>query len=164
MRFRFLQSSQGRISISENKALREHGIAAVTCLLTGLQVFGNLFEERKRLLQLVRGVHGLHVYATEFWIEYLLIDASLMGGPDVSSPLFVLASELAERLNESTITTASKELIANTSDIDERLRLFQQHEVLYHQMKAALSARSRKRLELELLQRQGKIISNTYDL
>lgn len=153
---RFLQSTQARISISERVAVREHATATVTCLLAGLRIFHEDFDERVRLLQLVRGVHGLHVYATEFWIEYLLSDAALTNGFDVSSDLFALTSQLAQRLSAGRTDPLSKKLTVLPSDVDERLQLFQQHELLYEQMKAALNARSRKRLEIELLRDQSK--------
>lgn len=153
---RFLQSTQARISISERVAVREHAIASVTCLLAGLRIFHEDFDERVRLLQLVGGVHGLHVYATEFWIEYLLSDAALTNGFDISSDLFALASQLAQRLSASRTDPLFKKLTVQPSDVDERLQLFQQHELLYEHMKAALNARSRKRLEIELVQDQSE--------
>ncbi|KAJ4303250.1 hypothetical protein N0V90_002143 [Kalmusia sp. IMI 367209] len=151
----FLQSAQGRISISERVASREHATATVTSLLAGLRVFQEGADERIRLLQLVRGVHGLHVYATEFWIECLLSDAAFTNGFDVSSDLFALASGLAHQLSAGRTDPLPKELTVQPSDVDERLQLFQQHPLIYEQMKAALNARSRKHLENEMLRQQG---------
>ncbi|KAL5382784.1 hypothetical protein DPSP01_006342 [Paraphaeosphaeria sporulosa] len=150
----FLLSAQGLISVSERTAIREHATATVTALLAGRRIFREDFDERLRLLQLVRGVHGLHVYATEFWIEYLLSDAALSNGPDVSSDLFALASRLAHELSAGRIESLPKELTAQPSDIDERLQLFQEYHPLYEQMKASLNSRSRKRLEVELFKQQ----------
>jgi hypothetical protein len=149
---RFLLSAHGRITISERVAIREHATATVTTLLASSKIFGSDVDERLRLLQLVRGVH---VYATEFWIEYLLSDAALSNGPDISSDLFALASRLAHELSASHIHPLPKELTQQPSDIDERLQLFQTHPILYEQMKAALNSRSRKRLEVHLFRQQG---------
>lgn len=150
-------SAQGLISISERAAIREHATATVTALLAGRRIFEESFDERIRLLQLVRGVHGLHVYATEFWIEYLLSDAKLSSGLDVFSNLFALASRLAKDLSTNSLYPLPKELTIHPVDIDERLQLFQEHHLLYEQMKAALNSRSRKRLEAEVFQKQGTL-------
>jgi hypothetical protein len=155
---RFLLSGKGLITISERVAIREHATAAVTTLLASSKIFGADIDERLRLLQLVRGVHGLHVYATEFWIEYLLSDAALSNGPDISSDLFALAFRLAHELSASHIHPLPKELTQQPSDIDERLQFFQTHPILYEQMKAALNARSRKRLEVHLFRQQGQCL------
>ncbi|KAL5445537.1 hypothetical protein PMIN06_008076 [Paraphaeosphaeria minitans] len=150
----FLLSAQGLISISERIAIREHATAAVTALLADRRIFRADFDESLRLLQLVRGVHGLHVYATEFWIEYLLSDAALSNGPDVSSDLFALASRLAQEFSAGRIDPLPKELTVQPPDIDERLQLFQQYQILYEQMKASLNSRSRICLEVELFKQQ----------
>ncbi|KAI9768489.1 MAG: hypothetical protein M1840_004899 [Geoglossum simile] len=144
----FLQSSS--LGLDERQALNDHGIAAVTCLLSGLQVFDGAFNKQTKLIRLIRGVYGLHVYATEFWTEYLLSEAEATGGPDISSPFLAMAFRLANRLDEAAATTASMECIAADDD-DKRLLLFQGHEVLYKHIRAALGSRSRKRLEMELL-------------
>lgn len=161
---RFLVSAQGLISISERTAIREYATATVTALLAGRRIFREDFDERLRLLQLVRGVHGLHVYATEFWIEYLLSDAAFSNGPDISSDLFVLASRLAQELSAGRIYSLPKELTVPPSDVDERLQLFQQHHLLYEQMKASLNSRSRKCLEVEFFKQQGGFSINNISL
>lgn len=139
--------------------MREHATATIAALLAGLRIFHENFDERVRMLQLVRGVHGLHVYATEFWIECLMNDANFTNGLDTSSGLFAMASELAQQLSAGRIEPLPKDLTLHSSEVDDRLELFKQHSILYDMMKAALNARSRKRLETELLRPQGEIFN-----
>ena len=155
-RSRFLQSSS--LGINERQALSDHGIATITCLLSGLQVFNGAFNEQTRPIRLIKGVHGLHVYATEFWTEYLLSEAEATGGPEISSPLLAMAFRLADRLNETVATTASIKCIDATNDNNERLLFFQGHKALYKHIGAAMEARSSKRLEMELLSGQSKFL------
>lgn len=157
---RFLISARGLISISERTAIREHATATITALLAGRRVFKAGFDERNRLLQLVRGVHGIHVYATEFWTEYLLSDSELSNGPDVSSDLFALALRLAQELSTGCFYPLPKELIVQPADIDVRLQIFQQHRLLHEQMKASINSRSLQRLEIDFFKEQGRF-SNT---
>lgn len=145
------------MGINERQALSDHGIAAVTCLLSGLQVFNGAFNDQTRHIRLIKGVHGLHIYATEFWTEYLLSEAEATGGPDISSPLLAMAVQLANRLDEAAATAAPMECIGAADDNDERLLLFQGYEMLYKHIGAAMKARSRKRLEMELLSGQSKL-------
>ena len=117
-------------------------------------MFNGAFNEQGRPIRLIKGVHGLHVYATEFWTEYLLSEAEATGGPEISSPLLAMAFRLANSLDEAAATTASMECIGAADDNDKRLLLFQGHEALYKHIKAAMKARSSKRLEMELLSGQ----------
>jgi len=148
---RFLQSSS---IINELLAPREHGIAVITCLLSGLQVFNGDFNSQTRLTRLIKGVHGLHVYATEFWTEYLLSEVAATGKPDISSQFFSMALLLANRLDEAAVTIASTGCIGASDNRDDRLQLLLEHKVLYKHIKAAMESRSRKRLEMELLSGQ----------
>jgi hypothetical protein len=104
----------------------------------------------------VKGLHGFHVYATEYWTEYLLSHAVSAGGLDTNSSLFILAYRLADRLEEAVNPTAAKEVDSESRMLDERLTSLRQHAALHKQVKGALKARSLKQLESELLQEHGK--------
>ena len=153
---RFLQTSSSNLVINEQEALQEHGIATITCLLSGLEVFSKTSEEQTKYLRVVKGLHGLHVYATEYWTEYLLSHAASAGGLDTNSSLFALAYRLADRLEETVNPTTTKEVDSESRMLDERLITLRQYITLYRQVERALKARSLKRLEAELLQEHGK--------
>jgi hypothetical protein len=104
----------------------------------------------------VKGLHGFHVYATEYWTEYLLSHAVSAGGLDTNSSLFVFAYRLADRLEEAVNPIAAKEVDSESRMLDERLTSLRQHAALHKQVEGALKARSLKQLESELLQEHGK--------
>ena len=105
---------------------------------------------------MVKSLHGFHVYATEYWTEYLLSNAVSAGGLDTNSSLFVLAYRLADRLEVEINATTAKEVDSESRTLDERLTSLQQHTILHKQVEGALKARSLKRLESELLHEHGK--------
>lgn len=77
-------------------------------------------------------------------------------GLDTNSPLLVIASQLANRLEEAVNPTATQEVDSESKVLDERLMSLRQHSALYKQVEGALKARSLKRLEAELLQKHGR--------
>jgi hypothetical protein len=154
--YRFLQSPSSTIVINEHEAQIEHGAAAITCLISGLQVFSTSFDRQKRLLRLIRGIHGFHVYATEYWSEYLLSNTFDSDGLVTSSTLLVKASLFADRLDEAALATHSIASTFGNAAIDERLMLFREYQNLYKYLEAALNSRSQKCLEQQLAQTPGK--------
>ena len=145
------------MALKEEDALREHGVAAVSCLLSGLQNFDRLYNEQTRLLRLIKGVHGFHVYATEYWTEYLLANAASSGGLRGSQKLLDLATQLAETLDSMNTSPPAKLKIASGS-IDDRLGLLEEYGTIQKQVEKALLARSQKQLESELLQPSRKCV------
>ncbi|KAL6835837.1 hypothetical protein J3E69DRAFT_3562 [Trichoderma sp. SZMC 28015] len=147
----FLQTPSSSLTINQGESLQEHGVATVSCLLSGLQVFGNVYPEQARYLRVIKGLHGFHVYATEFWTEYLLSSVEFPGGdPDNTSPLLVLACKLADTLNETSNRATSEEAKSPPNGLNDRTSFLRQHPTLYKHVEAALKGRSLKRLEAEL--------------
>ena len=139
------------MTLREEEALREHGIAAMSCLLSGLQVFDTHYDKNTRLLRLIKGVHGFHVYATEYWTEYLLTAAAIGDGLKGAPKMLELATQLADALDKMRVPFI-KALKVSPSRLDERLNLLEEHKVIQSQVEKAILARSRKRLESEILQ------------
>jgi hypothetical protein len=140
--------------VSEPRAINDHGIATVACLLSGLEIFGETRSEHGRLARIVEGLHGFHVYATEYWTEYLLAHvASLADGPDASpSKLLALALELASRFAAQLPSSTGPEDVALSKQIqDERLYHLQRFPLLYQCVVANLRCRSLEGLESALL-------------
>jgi hypothetical protein len=160
--YRFLQSPSSTIVLNEHEARIEHGAAAITCLISGLQVFSTSFDRQKRLLRLIRGIHGFHVYATEYWSEYLLSNTFDSDGLIASSTLLVKASLFADRLDEAALATHSIASTFGNAAIDERLMLFREYQKLYKYLEAALNSRSQKCLEQQLAQTPGKPVDPNF--
>jgi hypothetical protein len=146
----FLQSSFSTVVLREEDALREQGIATLSCLLSGLKIFDPSYDDQARLLRLVKGIHGFHVYATEYWTEYLLANAAIHDGLEGSDKLSALTMQLADTLDG--MTTLAPPSKTSSVSIDDRLSLLEKHGTIKEHVERALLARSQKRLELELLQ------------
>jgi hypothetical protein len=151
---RFLQKGSDGWVIEERAANTEHGIAAVSCLLSGWKIFIDTCDEQTRSLRLIKGVHGFHVYATEYWTDYVLNEAVDINPMESFSPLFVVTSRLVDILDERFPPQQPNNSL-NSSD--RRLEALQQQIVLHRQIEYALLARSRKRLDSELLQDCGTL-------
>ncbi|KAF4968621.1 hypothetical protein FSARC_3996, partial [Fusarium sarcochroum] len=150
----FLQMDSNTIVIREHQAFREHCIASVTCLLSGLKVFRQTYPEHDRLIRVAKGLHGFHVYANEFWTEYLLTYATSddITTQDSSLSLICLACKLAdalERLDPVNAADTSSSKLA-----DERLVYLRQYKVLQKHVERALRVRSNENFESRVLQDQ----------
>lgn len=141
--------------INEQEALEEHGVAAVTCLLSGLEVFNTSYDKQTRFHRVAKGLHGFHVYATEYWTEYLLSRAKYVSGLESNSLLFAMACQMADKLNATTNFSTNEKNETPSSVQDERLAYLKHYPHLYKQIRAAFDAGSIKRLEYELLQLSG---------
>lgn len=128
-------------------------MAAVTCLLSGLRVFGSPYSEQERCLRLVKGIHGLHVYSTEYWAEYILEGVASNPETEIASFL-ALANCLAERLATGTI---SRRPMASFLVKDTRLFKLKQHPLLKMQIENSLFYRSQERLESDFIQHTSKL-------
>lgn len=105
----FLQSPESNVVLNEETALSEQGLAAATCLLSGYQVFVQTFQEHFRLRRVVSSLHAFHIYATQYWLEYLLSSASSANGMDVNSKFFSRSCELSKALKQPAITAPGRE-------------------------------------------------------
>ncbi|KAL6400957.1 putative NACHT domain-containing protein [Ilyonectria robusta] len=111
----FLQSPESNTILDEFSAVREQGLAIASCLLSGLQVFQSTYPEQARSLRVLRGFHGMHVYASEYWVEYLLYIAASKNGLDISTKFFIRSHELSIALN-SLHSIEDQELEQNVLD------------------------------------------------
>lgn len=100
---------------------------------------------------MLKGLHGLHVYATEYWTEYVLLYAASVGNVDAKSPLIILANQLAMHLNHEAVTTVFNEVDVRPKMSDERLAHLRAQMSVYRLVEKTLNARSVKQLESDLL-------------
>jgi hypothetical protein len=123
----------------------------MTCLRSGVDYFlPGEKEHHEKALRVVKGLHGLHIYATEFWTEYLLPHV-FTPSSDKCQDILQLASDLTQELDkiihiqETSIETPQIDLT------DEKLRLLEKVPLLQKSVTASLAARSLTRLENNLL-------------
>ncbi|EAQ87140.1 hypothetical protein CHGG_03759 [Chaetomium globosum CBS 148.51] len=145
----FVQSPSSNLAIREEEVLQQHTTAVLACLISGLDVFHKGYHEHSRVFRVIKGMHGLHVYATEYWTEYLLSEASRHGGISTDTCVSRLASELANKLE---VWAPSNVPLGRPGPghSDERLLLLRQHETLQDHVKRSLGSRTTKQLEHEL--------------
>lgn len=149
---RFLQSTSKGLNVSEIETLQQHGAATITCLLSGFNVFCHTYAEHDRALRVAKGLHGFHVYATEFWTEYLLswVASECPRAEDDSVPLLDIACKLAASLNASPATTTPTLRHLNKR-MDMRLKFLEQYPMLLKLVHETLQARSLESLESRIL-------------
>ncbi|CEI70590.1 hypothetical protein FVEN_g920 [Fusarium venenatum] len=147
----FLQTSSQPIVLEERQSLQEHGVATVACLLSGLKYFDHTYPAHDKALRVARGLHGFHVYATEFWTEYLLSFASSNDTvtADSSISLISLACELAHKLEYEEVASTTDDSMMNPVDV--RLGSLHQYRVLQKCVDRSLRLRSLGTLESRVL-------------
>ncbi|KAI1742969.1 hypothetical protein F4680DRAFT_388566 [Xylaria scruposa] len=143
----FLESPACSLGIDEEQAVEEQGIATVTCLLSGLRTFTKSYDDTLRNTQVVRGLHALHIYATEYWTEYLFRHLELLGSDPSTSQLINLTDSLSQWLDSLAIHTLEESAEAKPSIPSPRLELLKDYPAIQKQARIALSARSLKHLE-----------------
>ena len=154
-------SQSSELILTEEQCLYEHGVASLSCLLSGIQVLNKEPEsspnEQNKLLRFVKGIHGFHVYATEYWTEYLLASAESKGCLD--GKLLDAADRLVEVLEKQTFPEGPEppSLIAAVTNKEKRLQALDKYGALRKHVERSLYARSLKRFESEL-QISGKHI------
>ncbi|KAK8139401.1 hypothetical protein PG984_002781 [Apiospora sp. TS-2023a] len=162
----FLESSSSNLVLVERECLLQHGIAAVTCLLAGIESFPDSVPDDRVLVRIIRGLHGFHIYAKEHWADYLLSltpSNENPGSPD--STLFDMACDLANKLNE--LSTNPGHLPDRMDDLlveedqtpkktaDDRIGSLSSP-LLQHVIDGCLKARSLEQLELKLKQMESR--------
>ncbi|KAL6830834.1 hypothetical protein J3E69DRAFT_203459 [Trichoderma sp. SZMC 28015] len=140
----FLQSSDTALLITEIESHRRHGLATVRCLLSGQQIFAPLYPDSERTLRVVRGLHGFHMYATQFWADYLLASLDFDQAQFFKSDFFMLSCHLAG----NSLTAETNCEAADGSLSDPRLALIRQKSYsLYKMVKAVLLEQNKEAIE-----------------
>ncbi|KAH8663858.1 hypothetical protein BGZ61DRAFT_431827 [Ilyonectria robusta] len=91
----YLQSPDSNLILDEKTSIHEHGLATATCLVSGLQILNPSCPDHTRLPRVLRGIHGFHTYATEYWIEYVLSNFPLNMRIPASLQFFHLSRQLS---------------------------------------------------------------------
>ncbi|KAL7801430.1 hypothetical protein V8C43DRAFT_312589 [Trichoderma afarasin] len=142
----FLQSSDTTLLITEHESQMRHGLATVRCLLSGQQIFAPLYPDSERTLRVLRGLHGFHMYATEFWADHLLTSLEVDQAQFFESNLFALSCRLAG--NFVAAETDGEAADGSQSVSDPRLALIRQKDYpLYKMIKIVISEQNKETIE-----------------
>ncbi|KAI0182868.1 hypothetical protein EV127DRAFT_457871 [Xylaria flabelliformis] len=144
---KFILEASSSLSITEEQAVEEQGIATVACLLSGLRTFTKPHDDKLRNVQVVRGLHVLHIYATEYWTDYLFRHLELPGSGLSMSQLIDLTNNLSQWLDSLAIHTLKEPAEAKPSILSPRLELLKDYPAIQKQARIAICARSLKELE-----------------
>ncbi|KAK2060826.1 hypothetical protein LY76DRAFT_509171 [Colletotrichum caudatum] len=139
--------------ILEDTTLSEHSSATLACLLAGCDVFGSAYNEHERQERVLKGIHGFHVYATEFWTDYLLSRVATANDCDEKNNLINLACNLAERLDGTGEYCHLAEFERQPEELDKRLSCLVNYPVLFKHVSGFLQARSLKTLDSRICDR-----------
>ncbi|KAI0413197.1 hypothetical protein F5X98DRAFT_352630 [Xylaria grammica] len=142
----FLESADSVLPITEMSAVEEQGIATITCLLSGLHTFSQLPHHTERNVQVAKGLHALHIYATEYWTDYLLCSVESAPSNGLSSRMRELVNNLSKCLDELAIS-AQDEVVDKALLLDSRLQLLGDYPLIQKQASIAIYARSLKHLQ-----------------
>ncbi|KAK4075423.1 transcriptional regulator family: Fungal Specific TF [Trichoderma aggressivum f. europaeum] len=141
----FLQSSDTALLVTDIESQRRHGLATIRCLLSGQQLFATSYSDSERILRVLRGLHGFHMYATEFWTDYLLASLEFGQAQFFDSDFFALSCRLAK-----SFTGSKPDCEATDSSLsDPRLALIRQKDYrLYKMVKVVLLEQNKEALEV----------------
>jgi hypothetical protein len=138
----FLQSSV--LSITANDSLMRHGLTTVRCLLASQAIFASSYPEDDRALRVFRGVYGFHMYAVEFWIDYILEQFELDRDLLFKSDFFALSCCLAEQLGP---LEPDRIAVENSPPNSRLISLRQKHHPLYNAIQSERMEKSKEMLE-----------------
>jgi hypothetical protein len=103
----------------------------------------------------LKGLHGFHIYATQYWTEYLVSHAASLGSMDKKSDLLALAIDLAQKLDQMLDSPLGENSESDIMISDDSLTMLNQHPLLRKHVIIAHKARSLHRLEAELYGQSG---------
>lgn len=132
-------------------------MATVTCLLSGVRLFDEASEDRYR--STVKGTHALQVYASVYWVDYLLcIFQSPVDVHETSklhTLLDLLCTELDRFCTDQDQTDDSEELAP-----ESQLACLERYEKIHKVVKQTIHARSLRNLEERLRLGNGEYPDN----
>ncbi|KAF4984798.1 hypothetical protein FZEAL_89 [Fusarium zealandicum] len=153
----YLQSPGSIMFLKQHDVICEHGTAAITCLLSGLQVYKPSFSKDLRLLRTLSGIHGFHAYATEHWLDYVLAITELPEDSAKKQEFFHLSVEFAKLLKPKGVGNHGEESGAS----DSRLIHLKSHSAELYRLAVETSLMRRTRYLPECAQED--VSSNLVD-
>lgn len=133
--------------VSETAASYEHALTSVTCLVSGLDVFGPGSSDHERSLRVLKSLHAFHVYANEYWLDHLLAVGVSDQGFDNNSKLYSLMCQLSSKLALLKRSNPEKRPLRESGALDDRLLCLKGLAGLYDSGRATLEARLAKSLD-----------------
>ncbi|KAL7792442.1 hypothetical protein V8C37DRAFT_416340 [Trichoderma ceciliae] len=140
----YLQSAASGPFVRQPQAFYEQSIACISCLLSGVQVFQNEYDNQDRLRRVVQGFHGFHLYATEYWVQHLFAAAaSSEAGLEGNTALLRLTESLCHLLESRSASPETTERTFYTQELrlNNNLSMLERHQTIYKYVKFELMCR-----------------------
>ncbi|KAI0466178.1 hypothetical protein F4859DRAFT_334509 [Xylaria cf. heliscus] len=150
----YLQTAESVVRINRNRAHLEHAIATTTCISSGLDVFQPSYLPQDRLVRMLRGLHGLHVFAYEHWIDCILHALSPRDTGEDTPKLLGILSDVSQKLVALSGPLTTQHESIPTSE--PKLELLRQFPPLFLVAREFLLARNQRK--------EGKINSNEHSV
>lgn len=131
-------------------------MASVTCLLSGLRLLEASDQGRYRFI--VKGAHALHVYASVYWVDYLLCITQFRDGLNDAPELHTLLSHFCTKLDRTCLDQYPAEGTGD-STLPSQLARLEQYGDIHSVVKQTLYARSPRNFEQQLLLENGRYIT-----
>jgi len=126
----------------------------MTCLLAGLDVFDLGYPDARRCSRVLRGLHSFHVYANEFWLDYVLSLVATTGSLREPESLASMANSLSRALEELQSPTSPTEN-CETAKLGNGLEQLRSYKGLFSSARDVLEARLQKKLA-DNVEKHGK--------
>ena len=135
----------------------EQTIACVACLISGIEIFRPEYYSPICDIRVVKGLHGLHLYSNEYWIDYALAvfrPGSLL---NQSPKLTSLLGDLSQRFQLLAVIYSEADA-DETSWTKDSLALMEPYKGIYDHVRATLSMRAQRRPKIELNMTGGWVL------
>lgn len=143
----YLRSANSIMLIDQSACCSSHRLTIAACLVSGLRVLTPTYPKHHRQLRVLRGIHGFHSYATEYWADSVLDNFEIGMASETSSSFFRLCNELSTTFRPIS-GTSPDETGEPASVLDQRLAKLQHHDgMLYAVTKGILVERRVRYLE-----------------
>ncbi|KAE8552363.1 hypothetical protein EYB25_006257 [Talaromyces marneffei] len=140
----YLQMPESKLLISRDREIYEHTLASTTCLLSGLEVFNVGYANQDRMMRVLKGLHGFHIYANQYWVDNVL---EILSSGTPPSHLFGLTTTLQNLSSTLEILGGSSLASKKTGELsisDNRLDRIREYPGLLKNARISLQARSQK--------------------
>lgn len=151
----YMQTESCCLAISEPGAIYEQALASIVCLTSGLDIFCSTYPENDRHERVLKGLHGFHIYANEYWVENLLAIGNSRQSFDHSTALYSCMRQLSNELEKFVGLPLHDQDRSNILPPNNQLQCLANFAGLYENAKTALQAKSAKKL-VETLQDEGE--------
>lgn len=140
-------SPESTFSITEAESTEEQARAVVSCIISASRCFYRSDMKNEQRMQVVKGLYGLVLYASEHWVEFMFSTSGQLDSTprEYLDGIEALIVELERRKWNAEAETQRSN---SRPEIDgSRLDIFNGHPLLQHHLRRAMASRTQDPLE-----------------